>query len=56
MSSSLQTLIALGVVLTAAGLLVRGMLKKRGHSGCGNEGCGAVSQDVKALKKKLGRG
>ena len=52
MSASLQTIIALGLVALAAGLLVRSFLKKRKSPGCGAD-CGAVSPEVKKLQAKL---
>ena len=55
MSSSLQTTIALAIVVTALVLLLRSTFKKRKNSGCGSEGCGAISSDVKKLKAKLKR-
>ncbi len=55
MSSSLQTILALGVVLIAATLLIRSYLKKRKTPGCGSEGCGAISPEVKKLQAKLRR-
>jgi hypothetical protein len=55
MSSSLQTVIALVLVALATTLLVRSVLRKRKHPGCGSEGCGAVSPEVKKLQAKLKR-
>jgi hypothetical protein len=55
MSSSLQTILALGIVLIAVALLVRSTLKKRKTPGCGSEGCGAVSPEVKKLQARLKR-
>ena len=53
MNTTIQTIAALGIVtLTAGWLLWRG-LAKRDRPGCGNEGCGAVSPEAKALLKKL---
>jgi hypothetical protein len=54
MSPDLQTIIALGVVALAAGLLLRSWLKKKSPSGCGNDSCSAVTPEVKNLKKRLG--
>jgi hypothetical protein len=54
MSSSLQTLIALALVALAAALLLRSWFGKKKSSGCGHEGCGAVSPEVKKLKSRLG--
>jgi hypothetical protein len=55
MSSSLQTLIALGIVAIAAAWLVYSAVKKRRSSGCGSEGCAAVSPEVKRLQARLKR-
>ena len=55
MSSSLQTIIALGIVLIAVALLVRSTLKKRKTPGCASEGCAAVSPEVKKLQARLKR-
>jgi len=52
MSSSLQTFVALVLVVLAAGLLVRSFLKKRKSPGCGAD-CGAVSPEIKKLQAKL---
>ncbi len=52
MSSSSQTLIALGLVALAAAFLLRSWLAKKKSPGCGGE-CGAVSPEVKKLQKKL---
>lgn len=53
MSSTLQTIIALAIVALAVAYLVRSALKKRRQPGCGNDSCGAVSPEVKALRTKL---
>ena len=55
MSASTQTFLALGLVVLAAGLLVRAALKKRKQPGCGGGDCGAVSPEVKKLQAKLKR-
>jgi hypothetical protein len=55
MSASLQTILALVFVALAATLLVRSWLKKGKHPGCGSEGCGAVSPEVKKLQARLKR-
>ncbi|MDI1250361.1 MAG: FeoB-associated Cys-rich membrane protein [Lacunisphaera sp.] len=55
MSASLQTIIALGIVVLAATLLVRSWLKKGKQPGCGSGGCGAVSPEVKKLQARLKR-
>lgn len=54
MSSSLQTLLALGLVALAAAFLLRSWWRKRQNPGCGGE-CGAVSPEVKKLQAKLKR-
>ena len=54
MSSTLQTVIALAIVATAAGLLVRFWLKGRNNPGCGAD-CGAVSPEIKKLQARLKR-
>jgi len=57
MSSSLQTLIALGLVALAAVFLLRSWLRKKKSPGCGSTGeCGAISPEVKKLQKLTGRG
>jgi hypothetical protein len=53
MSSSLQTIIALAVVALAAALLLRSWFGKKKSSGCGSEGCAAVSPEIKKLRSKL---
>lgn len=53
MSSSLQTIIALGLVALAAAVLLRAWFGKKKSAGCGSESCGAVSPEVKKLKAKL---
>ena len=55
MSSSLQTIIALFIVAVAATLLLRSWFGKRRKPGCGSEGCGAVSPEIKKLQAKLKR-
>ena len=54
MSSSLQTIIALGIVVIAAGLLLWSWFGKKKASGCGDS-CGAVSPEIKKLQKQLKR-
>ncbi len=56
MSSSLQTWLALGLVALAATLLVRSWIRKSKQPGCGSEGCGAVSPEVKKLQARLRKG
>ena len=55
MSSSTQTILALAVVVLAAAWLLRGWFAKKKSSGCGNEGCSAVSPEVKKLQARLKR-
>ncbi|MBI2517992.1 MAG: FeoB-associated Cys-rich membrane protein [Opitutae bacterium] len=54
MSSSVQTLIALGIVALAAAFLLRSWLRKKKSPGCGGE-CGAVSPEIRKLQAKLKR-
>ena len=55
MSSLLQTITALAIVaVTVAWLVWRSFAKKK-NSGCGSEGCAAVSPEVKKLQAKLKR-
>ncbi len=54
MSAACQTLIALGLVLAAAGLLVRHFFFRRKPPGCAGE-CGAVSPELRKLQAKLKR-
>jgi len=52
MTPHFQTVLALIVVgLAALGLMWRVMARR--SSGCGPEGCGAISRDARALRKKL---
>lgn len=55
MSSPLQTVVALVIVAVALTLLLRSWFGKRKQSGCGNEGCSAVSPEIKKLQAKLKR-
>lgn len=56
MSSSFQTLIALGLVALALAFLLRSWFgKKKKSSGCASTGCSAVSPEVKKLQKLAGR-
>jgi hypothetical protein len=55
-NSTVQTIAALGIVALAAGWLLWRLLGKRHDPGCGNEGCGAVSPDARALLKKIKKG
>ncbi|MDD2762920.1 MAG: hypothetical protein PHE83_02970 [Opitutaceae bacterium] len=56
MTSSWQTISALLIVGLAATWLVRMAMKKGKTPGCGSEGCGALSPDARALRKKLRKG
>ena len=56
MNAAVQTIAALGIVALAESWLLWRALAKRGHPGCGNEDCGAVSPDAKGLLKKLKKG
>jgi len=51
MTANWQTPLALLVVLVAAGLIVRGVLRKRKTPGCGS-GCGCPTDKFKAGLKK----
>jgi hypothetical protein len=51
-SSSAQTIIALGIVALAAILLLRSFLKKRKQPGCGDS-CSAVTPEIRDLKSRL---
>jgi hypothetical protein len=56
MSSSFQTLIALGLVALALAFLLRSWFgKKKNSSACGGGACGAISPEVKKLQAKLKR-
>jgi hypothetical protein len=48
MSAPIQTIIALAIVAMAAGLLVRGALRKKKHHGCG---CPANELKAKISKR-----
>ena len=52
MSSSLQTILAFGLVALAAAFLLRAWFSKKKKSGCGGA-CGAVNPEVKKLRAKL---
>lgn len=57
MSSTLQTIIALGIVAIAAALLARHYFKQRANPGCGSNGqCGAVSPEIKKLQDRIRKG
>lgn len=53
MSSTVQTIIALVIVVVAAALLARSWFGKKRQSGCGSEGCSAVSPEIKKLRSKI---
>jgi hypothetical protein len=53
MSSSWQTIAALAIVALTAAWLVRGAVRKSRTPGCGSEGCGAISPDAKALRRRI---
>ncbi len=53
MSSSLQTILALAIVLVTVGLLLYAVFRKKKTPGCASGGCPAVSPEVKRLQKKL---
>ena len=55
MSSFVQTIVALAIVAVAAAWLVYSAVRKRKQSGCGSEGCGAVSPEIKQLQARLKR-
>ena len=55
MSPQLQTIVALAIVaVTVTWLAWRSFAKKK-NSGCGSEGCAAVSPEVKKLQARLKR-
>jgi hypothetical protein len=54
MSSSVQTIVALGLVALAVAFLLRSWLGKKKNPGCGGA-CGAVSPEIKQLQKQLKR-
>lgn len=51
----LQTIIAFVIVAVAAALLLRSWFGKKKSSGCGSEGCAAVSPEIRKLQAKLKR-
>ena len=53
MTPEIQTVLALAVVAVAALWLVRRALRKDPAKGCGGGECGAVSPEVKKLRKRL---
>ena len=54
MSTTLQTVTALGLVALAALLLVSSFLRQRKQPGCGSN-CGAVSPEIRKLQAKLNK-
>jgi len=52
MSPTLQTILALAVVVLAAAWLVRRSLAQRQHPGCGGD-CGCPSAEVKVRAAKI---
>jgi hypothetical protein len=55
MSASFQSILALGIVVIAVVLLLYSLFRKKKNSGCGGEGCGAISPEVKKLQARLKR-
>jgi hypothetical protein len=55
MTSSLQTIIALGIVALASLLLLRSWFGKKKSSGCGSAGCSAISPEIRKLQARLRR-
>ena len=55
MNANLQTLAALTVVALAALGLVWRAWSRRKSGGCTDEGCGAVSPQARAFRRRLGR-
>lgn len=53
MSSLWQTVVALLVVALAATGLVLAAVRKSRTPGCGSEGCGAVSPEMRRLQARL---
>lgn len=54
MSSSLQTLIAVALVVLAGAYLLRSWFGRKKKSGCGSAcDCGAISPEVKKLQSRL---
>jgi hypothetical protein len=53
MSSTLQTIVAIALVVLATAWLLRGWFGKKKSSGCASEGCGAVSPEIRKLQKQL---
>ena len=55
MSSTLQSIAALALVLLAVAYLVWNFFLKRKPPGCSSGGCGAISPELKKLQAKLKR-
>ena len=55
MPPAVQTIVALAIVAVAAALLLRSWFGKRKKTGCGSDGCAAVSPEVRKLQAKLKR-
>lgn len=55
MSTSFQTVGALIIVMITVALLLISVFRKKKNSGCGSEGCHAVSPELKKLQAKLKR-
>jgi hypothetical protein len=53
MSASVQTIFVFAIVVLAATFLLRLWFGKKKSAGCGNEGCSAVSPEIKKLRSKL---
>jgi len=53
MSSKLQTLLSLLIVLAAAVWLLRRAFSKNAKGGCASGECSALSPSVKKLKRKI---
>jgi hypothetical protein len=55
MSPTIQTILVFTIVALAVTFLLRFWFGKKKSSGCGNEGCSAVSPEIKKLQAKLKR-
>jgi hypothetical protein len=51
----IQTIIVFAIVVLAVAFLLRSWFGKKKSAGCGNEGCSAVSPEIKKLQAKLKR-
>ncbi len=54
MTPHLQTVLAIAIVIATAAALIWRVVARRGAS-CGSEGCGAISADARAFRRKLGK-